>query len=226
MKEVLSHTVKPNRVTQFKIRETITTEKIVTGTKLIKSAEGISALNKYKRQYRENHDTPLVDTKHFKLCTKSKKSIEDCNTPRPRTRRNVTRRRLSNRRNVASPGNMPSQQNGNNEFVSLSNEEKNKTKNGAANNQGNNSVQFFSPNQNNASVANGAANNQDNSVQFFSANQNNAPAAIPDAPAAEPETQPKPKKKNSKQTRKNRPQTRSQTQPVSRRTRYQLRNRK
>lgn len=203
MKEVLSHTVKPNRVTQFKIRETITTEKNVTGTKLIKSAEGIAALNNYKRQYRENHDTPLVDTKHFKLCTKSKKSIEECNTPRPRRitqqrRRNATRRRLSNQRNVASPlslpGNMTSRQNSNNEFFSLSNEE-NKNQNGAANNQGNNSVQFYSPNQNNT-------------------------------PAAEPEPQPKPQKKNSKQTRKNRPQTRSQTQPVGRRTRYQLRNKK
>lgn len=211
MKEILSHTVKPNRVTQFKIRETVTTEKVVTGTKLIKSAEGISALNNYKRQYRENHDTPLVDTKHFKLCTKSKKSIDECNTPRPRRitqqrRQRRSLKRLSNQRNNASilslPGNMNQQENlnmgfslenknGNNEFYSPLNNQQNKNRNNATINQGNSGM-FYSP--------------------------NNSPMAEPEPTI--------PKKKSPKKTRKTQPvsrRTRSQTEPVSRRTRNRLR---
>lgn len=223
MKEILSHTVKPNLVTRFKIRETITSEKVVTGTKLIKSAEGISALNRYKRQYRENHDTPLVDTKHFKLCTKSRKSIDECNTPRPRRitqqrRQRRTRKRLSNQRNVASPislpGNMNQQENLNRGF-SFENKNSNNEFYSPLNNQKN-------ENRNNATI------NQGNSALFYSPNQNNAPN---NSPMAEPEPT-IPKKKSPKKTRKAQPQTqpvsrrtRSQTKPVSSRTRNRTRQR-
>ena len=94
MKEVLLHKSLPGKVTKFKVRETTTTEKFVTGTKLIKSEGGIGAFNKYKSKFFKSQGIPLVKARNFKLCSKHRNDVAKCLEKR-KTQKRMRKRRVA-----------------------------------------------------------------------------------------------------------------------------------
>ena len=94
MKEVLLHKSLPGKVTKFKVRETTTTEKFVTGTKLLKSEGGIGAFNKYKSKFFKSQGIPLTKARNFKLCSKHRNDVFKCLEKR-KTQKKTRKRRVA-----------------------------------------------------------------------------------------------------------------------------------
>lgn len=87
--EIIAHKMSPKVVTKFKVIETITKEKMMSFNQLSKKSEGVEAYNAYVK------DNNITDSKHFKLCSKSKKDVIKC---KGTTRKRITKKKVPHKK--------------------------------------------------------------------------------------------------------------------------------